>query len=65
MSEQVEAFLARLYVDERLRARFLDDPVREAMEFGLDAETARRLLTIDRDGLELAAESFARKRSLK
>ena len=41
-----EQTLARLYVDERFRARFLADPQ----------------FDIDREGLELAAESFARKR---
>jgi len=60
----IEAFLARLYVDERLRARFLADPIGESQRAGLDAETAQRLAReIDREGLELAAASFAHKRS--
>ena len=60
-----EQFLARLYVDDALRARFLADPVGEGVRAGLDRETAERLAEIDRVGLELAAESFARKREAK
>ena len=58
----LEAFLARLYVDAELRSRFLADPVGEALAAGLDRETAERLAQIDRVGLELAADSFAKKR---
>jgi hypothetical protein len=58
-----EAFLARLYVDAEFRARFLAEPVGEAMRAGCDRATAERLAAIDREGLELAAESFARKRA--
>jgi hypothetical protein len=57
-----EQFLARLYVDADLRARFLADPVGEALRAGLDRATAERLAEIDREGLELAANSFAKKR---
>ena len=60
-----EAFLARLYVDATLRARFLADPVGEALRAGLDQATADGLASIDRVGLELAAESLARKRERK
>lgn len=60
-----EAFLARLYTDAELRARFLADPVGEAKRAGLDDATAERLAAIDRVGLELAAESFAAKRAKK
>jgi len=42
-----EETLARLYVDPQFRARFLADPP----------------FDIDREGLELAAESYARKRA--
>jgi hypothetical protein len=41
-----EETLVRVYVDDRFRARFLAAPP----------------FPIDREGLELAAESFARKR---
>jgi len=57
-----ESFLARLYVDETLRARFLADPIGESRRAGFDEVTSQRLAQIDREGLELAAESFARKR---
>lgn len=58
-----EAFLARLYVDAAFRARFLADPVGVARGVGLDSATAERLAQIDRGGLELAADSYAKKRS--
>jgi hypothetical protein len=61
-AELVEAFLARIYVDEGSRRRFLADPKGEALRFGLSDAEAGQLQTIDRDGLEMAAESYARKR---
>ncbi len=63
MSPRFEAFLARIYVDADARRRFLDDPVGAARAAGLDELEARALSDIDRVGLELAAESFARKRA--
>ena len=60
---RLEAFLALIYVDAEARARFLSDPNGEASRFGLSDETCRRLSAIDRQGLELAAASFERKRS--
>lgn len=59
----LEAFLARLYVDDALRAAFLADPTRVLGEMHLDPALSAELLAIDRVGLELAAESFARKRA--
>jgi hypothetical protein len=60
----LEAYLARLYVDDHARRRFLIDPVHEARCAGLGEEACRSLAEVDRVGLELAAKSFARKRSL-
>jgi hypothetical protein len=58
-----EAFLARLYADERSLARFLADPGGEAARASLtDAETAA-MLAVDRASLRLAADSFAHKRA--
>jgi hypothetical protein len=65
MSAGLQQFLARLYTDDALRARFLAQPYDEARAAGLDDETARALEKIDREGLLLAAESFARKRAAK
>lgn len=56
-----EAFLARIYSDAESRARFLEDPVREATRSGLSDEETRALTLIDRTGLEMAAASFAHK----
>ncbi len=63
MSADLQRFLARLYTDPALRRRFLERPFEEALTAGLDEPTALELAKIDREGLELAAESFARKRA--
>jgi len=62
-TEQFEAFLAKLYVDDQARARFLADPRAEANQAGLTAEQCNALESIDTVGLQLAADSFARKRA--
>ena len=59
---KLERFLASLYVDPALRARFLSNPRAEASRAGLTPEQCRALEAIDRAGLEMAARSFARKR---
>ena len=59
----LEAFLARLYVDDAFRAAFLADPGAAAKNGGLTAAEAAALEAIDREGLALAAESFAHKRN--
>ena len=59
----VEKFLARLYVDEEARARFLRNPRQEAKTAGLTEKKSLALERIDRLGLDLAAGSFAKKRS--
>jgi hypothetical protein len=62
-ARKFEAFLAKLYVDDNLRSRFLADPRREASNAGLTDEDCAALEKIDLIGLELAAASFARKRA--
>ena len=62
-TEQFEAFLAKLYVDDQARARFLADPRAEANRAGLTSEQCNALESIDTVGLQLAADSFARKRA--
>lgn len=59
----VEAFLARLYVDPALRARFLADPRAAALEAGLSVAAAESLQRIDRPGLAMASRSIAAKRA--
>ena len=61
----LERFLATVYVNEAARRRFLADPVAEATRAGLNGADAARLAAVDREGIELAAASFARKRSGK
>jgi hypothetical protein len=65
MRLEFETFLARLYTDAPLRARFLAAPRAEAVRHGLTAEECTALEQIDRTGLEMAARSFAHKRTLK
>jgi hypothetical protein len=60
-----ETFLARLYVDAELRAAFLADPAATARAAALDDGEVAALTAIDRQGLELAARSFAHKRAAK
>jgi hypothetical protein len=59
---RLEAFLAKIYVDEKSRERFLADPRGEAAKAGLDEREIESLEKIDRAGLVLAARSLQRKR---
>ena len=65
MRREFETFLARLYTDAPLRARFLADPRAEAERHQLNAEECDALERIDRVGLRMAARSFAHKRTIK
>jgi hypothetical protein len=62
-AQKFEAFLAKLYVDDQARARFVVDPRREGLKAGLREDECAALEKIDMPGLELAAASFARKRA--
>jgi hypothetical protein len=62
-AERFEAYLAKLYVDDKARSRFLADPRAEARTAGLTAEQCLALESIDIVGLQLAADSFAKKRA--
>lgn len=62
MSPAFESFLARLYVDDDARERFLADPRGEASGARLGKPEIEALVAIDRAGLRLAADSFRRKR---
>ena len=59
---RLESFLAKIYVDEDARARFLADPRGEAAKAGLTPQQVEDVVKIDRDGLELLAESLKRKK---
>ena len=59
----LEAFLARLYTDAATRARFAADPAGEGGRAGLSAEECAALKDCDLTGLQMAAESFSRKRA--
>lgn len=58
----LEIFLARLYVDDALYARFLADPEGTARRADLSAAEVASISQIDRVGLELARGSYFRKR---
>ena len=59
---RLEAFLAKIYVDEDSRERFLADPRGEAAKAGLNEQEIVALEKIDRAGLILAAQSLQKKR---
>ena len=57
-----EEFLARIYVDERARAKFLADGRGEAAKAGLTPQQIEDVVKIDREGLEMFAASLKRKK---
>jgi hypothetical protein len=57
-----ETFLARIYVDEDARVKFLADPRGEAMKAGLTEQQVEDAVKIDREGLEMFAASLKRKK---
>jgi hypothetical protein len=59
---RLEAFLAKIYVDEDARQRFLADPRVEAAKAGLNEREIGALEKIDRAGLILTAQSLQKKR---
>jgi hypothetical protein len=59
---KLEAFLARIYTDAALRRSFLEHPRDVALACGVSEGEAESLASVDRDGVELAAASFERKR---
>lgn len=64
-SPAFEAFLARIYVDAASRERFLADPRESARSAGLSDPEVDALVTIDRNGLRLFAESLVRRREAR
>jgi|APDOM4702015248_1054824.scaffolds.fasta_scaffold1083255_1 hypothetical protein len=63
MSPAFETYLVRLYTDRDERARFIEDPEGRAVAAGLTHAERAALVAIDRRGLDLAGESFERKRA--
>jgi hypothetical protein len=62
-AEKFEAFLAKLYADEKARSRFLVDPRRESLNAGLTENDSAALENIDLVGLELASHSITKKKA--
>jgi hypothetical protein len=60
--QHLEAFLARIYVDDDARRKFLADRRGEAIRAGLSERDVESVVNIDAVGLELFAESIKRKR---
>jgi len=58
----LEAFLARIYVDQKAREKFLENRDSEAVKAGLSAGEVEAVRHIDQVGLELLAVSLERKR---
>ena len=61
-ASRFEAFLAKLYVDESARTRFLADPRGEALKAELTKQEVEAVARIDRVGLDLLTTSLERKR---
>lgn len=61
-ASRFEAFLAKLYVDESAREKFLADPRGESIKAGLTAQEVEAVERIDRVGLDLLAQSLKQKR---
>lgn len=61
-ASRFEAFLAKLYVDESARTKFLADPRGESMKAGLTEQEVEAVERIDRVGLDLIAQSLKQKR---
>ena len=61
----LESFLARIYVDELARNKFLANPREEAARAGLQPNEIESMMNIDLVGLELFVSSLARKREHK
>lgn len=62
---RLEVFLARIYVDQTAREKFLADPRGEAMRAGLAVQEIDSVVNLDREGLELFAHSLEHKRARK
>ena len=61
-SSRLEAFLAKIYIDEKARTKFLTDPRGEAIRAGLTESEIAAVEQIDRTGLELTVRSLKHKR---
>jgi len=64
-ASRLEAFLARIYVDDVAREQFLADPRGQAMRAGLRSDEIENLVNIDREGLEMFAHSLQHKKAKK
>lgn len=64
-ARELEAFLARIYVDEAARAAFQANPRGEAARAGISEDESTNLETMDWVALELAARSYTNKRKSK
>jgi hypothetical protein len=62
MSLRLEAFLARIYVDADVRNRFLKNPRAQAIAAGLSPADVDAVERIDRQGLQMTANSLMHKR---
>ena len=58
----VQHFLARLYVDGALRARFVASPFSVALSEGFSEVEAREIAKMNLEDLQMAAGGFAKKR---
>lgn len=64
-AQRLEAFLAALYVGQKLRRRFIADPINVARDAGFDEKQSAELAKMDMVGLVMASRSFEKKRERK
>lgn len=62
-THEIEFFLAKLYTDEALLKRFVENPSAALVGYGLSEESIGYLLQINLQDLMLAARSYSHKRS--
>jgi hypothetical protein len=62
VSASLETYLVKLYLDRDARRAFLADPRAAATAAGLSEPDVAALERVDREGLEMAARSFAHRR---
>ncbi len=61
-SPKFETFLALLYTDEKFKTAFYSDREKSCLKFGLSSKETEEMITIDKEGLELASSSYKMKR---
>jgi hypothetical protein len=62
-TSEIEWFLAKLYTDELVLERFVNDPSDELIRHGISDESIGYFLQLDLQDVMLAAHSYSHKRN--